>query len=571
MSSLFSFIPQLWRKYPSFFMLTLVMLVAVLPGVTHLPPMDRDEARYMQASRQMVETGDVITIRFQEELRAKKPAGIYWMQSASAWVFGENAPASYRLPSVVGGIGIMLITFIMASRMMSPMQATFAAGFMGLSLILAAESRLAKTDAMLGLLIIIQQYALWKITTLQRQDKYVSGRYALILWVSLALAILVKGPIAPTILALTMLGIILLERRWHWLLATRPLMGLVVVTLMVLPWVLLVTAATNGAFLDIAIRDDFVGKLQSGQESHGLPFGSHLIFLLIVFWPGSLLIARAIPGVWAHRSSPTTRFLLAWIIPFWLIIELTPTKLPHYSLPVLPALAMLIAFFGLPAVPPRPASLRTYSGQTGLAFTWRLIKIVFSPPILIIAYEYLVLVLGAALGMFVFIAASLYGGSLFLGTLAVLLALIATVLGWLWRRQPTRHIYLAAMLICAAGFHSVTFGGVLPGMSDFHLAPRIKAELANKDLLDYPIAVAGYHEPSLVFSLGQDVLLFTSDQAAVFLAEANDNIAIIEDKSAPLFLETLGRLDVKIIQDGSIEGYNYSRGQWVRMVIYRRQ
>lgn len=65
-------------------MLTLVMLVAVLPGVTHLPPMDRDEARYMQASRQMVETGDVITIRFQEELRAKKPAGIYWMQSASA-------------------------------------------------------------------------------------------------------------------------------------------------------------------------------------------------------------------------------------------------------------------------------------------------------------------------------------------------------------------------------------------------------------------------------------------------------------------------------------------------------
>ena len=230
MSSLFSSIPQLWRKYPSFFMLTLVMLVAVLPGVTHLPPMDRDEARYMQASRQMVETGDVITIRFQDELRAKKPAGIYWMQSASAWLFGENAPASYRLPSVIGGMGIMLITFIMASRMMSPIQATFAAGFMGLSLILAAESRLAKTDAMLGLLIIIQQYALWKITTLHRQDKYVSGRYALILWVSLALAILVKGPIAPTILALTMLGVILLERRWHWLMATRPLMGLVVVT-----------------------------------------------------------------------------------------------------------------------------------------------------------------------------------------------------------------------------------------------------------------------------------------------------------------------------------------------------
>jgi len=45
----------------------LVMAVAVLPGVTQLPPMDRDEARYMQASHQMLDSGDVITIRFQDE------------------------------------------------------------------------------------------------------------------------------------------------------------------------------------------------------------------------------------------------------------------------------------------------------------------------------------------------------------------------------------------------------------------------------------------------------------------------------------------------------------------------
>jgi len=65
-------ITQLWRKHPTFFLLMLVMAVAVLPGVTQLPPMDRDEARYMQASHQMLDSGDVITIRFQDELRAKK-------------------------------------------------------------------------------------------------------------------------------------------------------------------------------------------------------------------------------------------------------------------------------------------------------------------------------------------------------------------------------------------------------------------------------------------------------------------------------------------------------------------
>lgn len=571
MFSFFTSIPQLWRNYPAFFILVCVMMVAILPGVTHLPPMDRDEARYMQASRQMVETGDVITIRFQDELRAKKPAGIYWMQSASAWLFDKDTPASYRLPSVIGGFGIMLMTFLMASRMMPPMQATFAAAFIGLSLIIAAEARLAKTDAMLCMLIMVQQYALWIITTLHRQGKYVSGRYALMLWVSLALGVLVKGPIAPAILILTMLGVILLERHWRWVLATRPLMGLVVVTLMVLPWVLLVTAATNGAFLDIAIKGDFINKLQSGQESHGMPFGAHLIFLLIVFWPGSLIIARAIPGIWAHRKSPTTRFLLAWIIPFWLLIELTPTKLPHYSLPVLPALALLIAFFGLPAAPPSHPRWRNYSGQSSLGFAWHMIRSLFSPPVLITIYEYLVLVLGVVLGMLVFIAASLYGGSMIWGGLAFLMAVICSILGWFWRRNASRPVYLAAMLISAAGFHAVTFGGVLPGMSDLHLAPRIKAELVSKDLLDHQIAVAGYHEPSLVFALGQDILLFTPDQAAVFLAEAEDSIAIIEDKSAPLFLDILGNLNINVIQHGAIEGYNYSRGQPVRLVIYSRK
>ena len=127
------------------------------------------------------------------------------------------------------------------------------------------------------------------------------------------------------------------------------------------------------------------------------------------------------------------------------------------------------------------------------------------------------------------------------------------------------------MLISAAGFHAVTFGGVLPGMGDLHLAPSIKAELESKDLLDHQIAVAGYHEPSLVFALGQDILLFTPDQAAVFLAEAEDSIAIIEDKSAPLFLDILGNLNISVIQHGAIEGYNYSRGQPVRLVIYSRK
>jgi len=563
-------ITQLWRKHPTFFLLMLVMAVAVLPGVTELPPMDRDEARYMQASHQMLDSGDVITIRFQDDLRAKKPAGIYWLQSASAAVFGSDHPGSYRLPSILAGFGVALMTLLFASRMMPPLQALLAATLIGVSLVMVTESRLAKTDAVLTFLIMVQQYALWRIIHLYRNNRYVSGGWALMLWTALAFAILVKGPIAPAILVLTGLGFMILERRVSWVLATRPLLGLVVVTLLVLPWVLLVTAATDGAFLNTAIKGDFLNKLESGQESHGMPFGTHIMVLLIVFWPGSLLIGRAISGIWAHRKTPSTRFLLAWIIPFWLIIELTPTKLPHYSLPVLPAIALLVACFGWQAKAP----LFRFPVATADGKRPKLSSVVFAlltPATGVILLEYFCLLIGPVLGGAIFVIASLYDGPMIFASLVLGLGVATAIVGWLWRKPGGKPTYLAAMLMLGACFHALTLGGVLPRMDGLHLAPRIKAELHRLDVLEKPVAAAGYHEPSLVFALGQDVLLFSAEQTALFLAEAPDGTALVEAASAQEFLDILGQMQMTVTAVGVVEGFNYSRGKPTRIGIYRRQ
>ena len=83
-----------------------LLAAAVMVGHQTVPPMDRDESRFAQASRQMADTGDLVTIRFQDEIRAKKPVGIYWLQSASASLFGEEHIAAYRLPSLIA----MLLT-----------------------------------------------------------------------------------------------------------------------------------------------------------------------------------------------------------------------------------------------------------------------------------------------------------------------------------------------------------------------------------------------------------------------------------------------------------------------------
>src|ERR1700682_1062474 len=61
--------------------LTLCGLVLFLPGFFNIPPIDRDEARFAQATKQMVETSDFVDIRFQDEVRYKKPVGVYWLQA----------------------------------------------------------------------------------------------------------------------------------------------------------------------------------------------------------------------------------------------------------------------------------------------------------------------------------------------------------------------------------------------------------------------------------------------------------------------------------------------------------
>src|SRR5437762_13267733 len=90
-----------WRPYA---LLAALCLLLYLPGIASIPPLDRDEARFAQATRQMLESGDFLRTRFQDEARNKKPAGIYWLQAASVTVFSTpQSDASWPdlLPSFV--------------------------------------------------------------------------------------------------------------------------------------------------------------------------------------------------------------------------------------------------------------------------------------------------------------------------------------------------------------------------------------------------------------------------------------------------------------------------------------
>jgi len=341
----------------------LVFLLA-LPGLFALPVLDRDEGRFTEASSEMMETGDYVVIRYHEELRNKKPVAIHWFQSAAVSLtsgpLARNI-AEYRLPSMLGAMIAAMATFWGGTALFSRRAAFIGAMVLGTTLLLTTEANIGKTDAaQCGVLALA-------MAALAQMRAGTGGKWhGVLFWACMSIGVLLKGPIAPLVCFGTIAALFLWERKYAW---AKPLLfwfGISLFIVMTVPWYVAVQVATQGEFLSEAVRVDLGEKLVDAAEGHAGPIGMHTAALPLLFWPGTLLL---IPGIWlavtkvlpgrnkaaAAQEGPRAaaaqaaddkeaaawRFLLCWAIPAWIVFEIAPTKLVHYTLPMYPAFALM--------------------------------------------------------------------------------------------------------------------------------------------------------------------------------------------------------------------------------------
>src|SRR4051812_19899114 len=163
-------------------LLLLVALLSFLPGFFSIPPIDRDEARFAQATKQMVESGDYVDIRFQDEVRYKKPVGVYWLQAAvvkAARALGFPGALTtiwlYRIPSLLGAIGAVLLTYWTAVVFVSRRAAVLAALMIASCVLLSIERLLAKTDALLLMTVVVAMGAMARASLPQQRERLETG------------------------------------------------------------------------------------------------------------------------------------------------------------------------------------------------------------------------------------------------------------------------------------------------------------------------------------------------------------------------------------------------------------
>jgi 4-amino-4-deoxy-L-arabinose transferase-like glycosyltransferase len=523
-------------------------LLAGLPGLLTVPTLDRDEARFAQATAQMLETGDVVNIRYQDAPRDKKPVGIHWLQATVVDLFSsveQRDIRAYRIPSLLGAAGAAAACAWGAAAFLTAGGA-FAAGLvLGGGFILSSEAFIAKTDAVLCFAVTLMMAALGRLYMEARGGIY-AGRLAKpLFWFGLALALLVKGPIGPMVAILAVLSLWAADRQIRWTRDLSWVWGLILVAALVGPWAMAITVATDGGFWTSAVGGDLAPKLSGGHESHGAPPGLHLLLLPILSFPFAFLLPAAAVAAWKGRGDPGVRFALAWLIPSWIVFEALPTKLPHYTLPLYGALAWLAAY-----------------GMTRAGGRWtQWIGAAFA------------LLGGAVLVALALAAPMAYAGSMLWGVLAALLAAlaVAAALLSLWRKAPLTGLLTAGVL--GIGAHGALAGGVAPSLEPLWVSKRAAALLkaAGLDPQDGatlgPVATAGYAEPSLVFALGTETELTNGEGAAEALAEGRP--ALVESREDEVFRKAIASLQVDAAPVGRVSGLNYSNGRRTTLTLWR--
>ena len=328
-----------WKAWVILFLLT---FGAAAPGVFLLPALDRDESRFAQASKEMLEENNYILIQYQDELRNKKPAGIHWLQAAStALLTGPEAKQiwTYRVPNWLAVAFASMACFWAGIPLIGRRAAFLGAALFGASLLLTSEGHISKTDGVLIFLTTLGIGALGRLYL--GTDK--PGRMAFLVWLTVSASFLIKGPVTMMVVAFAGFGAYVWDkaaegRGGDW---WRPLArwtGPALFVAMVLPWFLWIQAATDGAYIEGAVGKDLADKFTGASEGHSGWFLYHLSHIPAWFYPATLLLVtglvasvKQVAGAGGVNTAPVRRYAIAGLAIFAVLAAL------NYCLALVPA------------------------------------------------------------------------------------------------------------------------------------------------------------------------------------------------------------------------------------------
>lgn len=308
---------------------------------------DPDEGRYAEMVREMLALGNWVTPHFNNAAHLDKPPLYLWLGSLSSLIFGLSE-FSLRLVSALAGIGGIWITFLLGRRLFG-----FTAGLLSAAILVSSfgyigTSRLISTDMTLCFWMTLSLYLLLAYSEEKEEKKrafYWAGAY-----VAMGFGFLTKGLIAFFFPVAILLLYFLFTRQIQKLRELRVFKGLLLISAVALPWLILVEAQNKGFFYQFFIEQHLLRFLTNTQDrSEEILFP----FLMTVagfspwafFLPSSLIVLFRKRGGESHARPKELWFLIVWSLFILLFFTFSSSKLPTYIVPMFPPLAILVGAF----------------------------------------------------------------------------------------------------------------------------------------------------------------------------------------------------------------------------------
>ena len=300
-----------------------------------------DEGRYAEIPREMVVSGDWTTPRLNGLKYFEKPPLQYWATATAYTVFGQHHWTSRLWTGLTGFAGIMLVWFA-GLRLFGREAANYAAILLGSSFLYVMMGHINTLD--MGVTFFL---TLGIVALLLAQQTYGShsGRWMVIAWAALGLAVLSKGLMGLVLPGAALFIYMVVQRdfsvlkRMHWL------SGLLVFLLFTVPWFYLVMKA-NPEFFQFFFIHEHLERFTTKVHGRYQPWYYFIPILLLGMLPWTLLMFDTLFKTSRDKRLSgifnPARFLLIWAVFIYVFFSISDSKLPSYLLPMFPALALLM-------------------------------------------------------------------------------------------------------------------------------------------------------------------------------------------------------------------------------------
>lgn len=298
-----------------------------------------DEGRNSEKAREILVLNDWVTPHENFHAVLDKPIFFYWLIALSYKLFGVSEWAA-RLPSAVAALSCVLLVYRFARAWCGRWEALWSA----LILVSSTEFFLLGRIVIFDMtLTFFQTLALWTFYEVEHADNTRRRKiFCVMMYLALGIGTLIKGLIGVVIPGMVIFFYILLRQRWQVLRRIYLVPGVLMFFAVVLPWYLLADARNTG-YLGYYIWQEHFGRYASANFDRWEPWYYFIFVGLVGFFPWTLLVPYVIKDYWKKTLDDKTVFLILWVVLPFVFFSASKSKLPHYLLPIFPALSILTA------------------------------------------------------------------------------------------------------------------------------------------------------------------------------------------------------------------------------------